>query len=192
MSYIIGIESEQWKKVPFANDYEVSSIGNVRKRINKTHPERKQFVQIKSFLDKDGYLRVQISSQHFPRKKIHIHRLVFVTFCNELIPGLVVCHLDGNKRNNTPSNLQQCTQKENISHKRLHGTWQAGEKHPMAKLTNEQAMQIREALQLADKSKSGRLKRNQAARIAESLQLSVQQVFSISRTRSSYAIYPGV
>ena len=176
-----------WRPVPFAPRYEVSNHGQIRKRINITHPERRQYAPIKPFFDKDGYLRVGLSG-----KKIHVHRIVYATFQGSLTDGLVVCHLDGDRRNNVPENLYQCTQKENISHKIGHGTWQAGESHPKAKHTNAQALAVRDALKDAHRNKEGRLVRGQALNIASSLNVPVTLVRAISRKRSGYALHTGV
>ena len=49
------------------------------------------------------------------RKNFYVHRLVAEAFC-ERTHGNVVNHIDYNKRNNAASNLEWCTQKENIHH----------------------------------------------------------------------------
>lgn len=180
---IVGIE--EWKPHPQGSGYEVSNLGNVRKRINVTHPERKQYCDIKPFYDKDGYKRIQLTIQG-KAKKIHVHRLVYSIFIGELKDGFVCCHIDGNKLNNHPSNLLQATQKENIGHKRQHGTWQAGENHPRAKLTNDQVGRIQLELMCAMRTPTGRLKKKEVARISFSTGVDVSLIYSISRTRSTY------
>lgn len=58
-------------------------------------------------------------------------------------PGFHCAHLDGNKYNNNVKNLAWVTPKENVEHKKQHGTFHTGEKCYQAKLTNEQANEIR-------------------------------------------------
>lgn len=171
-----------WKTVPTSPRYEVSDQGEVRKRINATHPERRQLHYMKQSSDKDGYLKVTLN-----RKHIHVHRVVYSAFCGGLSNGLVVCHLDGDKTNNSASNLSQVTQKENISHKRMHNTWQSCENHPLAKLTNEQALLIKRQLSIAPRSRSGRLARGVADQVAKLAGVHKGLVFNISRSRSGYA-----
>jgi len=181
---VLGIE--EWKSYPKSEAYEISSLGNVRKRINIFHPERnKPYLFMVPFFDKDGYKRIALSING-KSKKIHIHRLVYETFNGSLVNGLVCCHIDGNRINNTPENLTQATQKENIGHKREHGTWQAGENHPRAKLTKEQAGRIQLELQCSKRTPTGRLKKNEVERIATTIGVDKNLIYSISRTRSTY------
>lgn len=91
---------------------------------------------LKPFFDKDGYQRITLRVNK-KQKKIHVHRLVYSVFVGDLQKGMVVCHIDGNILNNHYLNLKQATQKQNISDKLFHGTWQAGDAHPMVKYSDE-------------------------------------------------------
>lgn len=62
-----------------------------------------------------GYLRVQIFHKGKKYRKL-VHRLVMETFYPDADFSLQVNHKDGNKRNNKLSNLEWCTQKENMRH----------------------------------------------------------------------------
>lgn len=93
-------------------------------------------------IDRYGYKTVRISSDGKQSWK-KVHRLVCEAFNGPCPEGWQCCHLDGNKGNNAPSNLRWATAKENTSHKRLHGTHQAGEAHPRARLNQEQVSDIR-------------------------------------------------
>lgn len=57
-------------------------------------------------------------------------------------PSHVIRHLDGDHTNDAPDNLLWGTMKENNADKRRHGTAGIGERHHMAKLTEEQARAI--------------------------------------------------
>lgn len=76
-------------------------------------------------------------------KRITIHRIVAEAFLGPCPPGLEVCHLDGNRSNNVASNLRYDTRKNNLADRENHGTSQRGERNPSAKLTDEQAEDIR-------------------------------------------------
>jgi hypothetical protein len=175
------IKQEFWKPIPFADKYEVSSYGNLRRNINKNHPERRQTVYLKQEVTTNGYLRLSINKQRYLA-----HRLVYLMFVGPLEEGKVVCHIDGNAKNNYFSNLLQATQKENISHKREHGTWQAGENHPNAKLSNMQAIAIKKLLNESFRGKDGRLGHGQAKVIAKNIGVETSLVLSLSRKRSGY------
>ena len=158
-------------------DYEVSDLGNVRRRINQDHPERKRPYHYHRLIDDGvGTVRVQLKSG----KKI-VSRLVYQTFVGELVDGLVIAHKDGDYTNNIPSNLEQVTQKENISHKRMHGTWQACEKHPMARKHHsyETACDIRRCLAGAKRTKTGRLAKGEVTRISQMFNVSKHFVSDI-------------
>lgn len=104
---IIGMEGK----------FQVSDLGRVRSlsypvidyrgytlRINKgrIHTPRKHT---------GGYLRVQLH-----RKDYYIHRLVATHFKIRREDQTYVNHLDGDKTNNKATNLEWCTQSENLKH----------------------------------------------------------------------------
>ena len=60
-----------------------------------------------------GYLAVDLGRKG---GRHSIHRLVARTFLENYSEDLVVNHLDGNKTNNQLSNLEMCTNAENLQH----------------------------------------------------------------------------
>jgi hypothetical protein len=180
------ITVEEWKPYPKDGRYQVSSIGNVRKKINTSHPERSQYLYMTPFYDKNGYKRIALAIDG-KSIKISIHRLVYETFIGDIEEGFVCCHIDGVKTNNYWFNLKKATQKENIGHKRGHGTWQEGEKHPKSKLTNEQALKVIDLLKSAKRTICGKLQKKEPLRISIESGVEVRMIYNISRARSSYA-----
>jgi len=80
---------EQYKEIPFAENYLVSDFGNVKsKRYNKP---------LKGDLNNSGYKRVQLGNSN---NKHFIHRLVAETFLKKDLLRAFVNHKDGNKQNN--------------------------------------------------------------------------------------------
>jgi hypothetical protein len=77
------------------------------------------------------------------RTQRSVHRLVCEAFHGSPPPGHVAAHLNGDSHDNRASNLRWCTHAENAAHKKLHGTSQEGEAHPLAKLTAEDVLSIR-------------------------------------------------
>ena len=69
---------------------------------------------LKNSITHDGYARIALKYEKGKEKKYRINRLVFQTFVGNLVDGLVIDHIDGNRLNNHYSNLRQITQKENI------------------------------------------------------------------------------
>jgi hypothetical protein len=65
--------------------------------------------------NRDGYLRIQLYSVN-GCEFVSIHRLIAETFIPNPENKPFVNHIDGNKQNNRVSNLEWCTQKENIAH----------------------------------------------------------------------------
>lgn len=66
--------------------------------------------------DKDGYKMVTLTKNGI-QKKYRVHRLIAMTFIpNNDIKRKFVNHIDGNKKNNIPSNLEWCTASENTIH----------------------------------------------------------------------------
>jgi hypothetical protein len=76
-----------------------------------------------------------------------VHRLVCMAFhgaCNKR--GIQVRHLNGNPSDNRPENLMWGTQYENWQDRKAHDRGSEGEKHPMAKLSNEDAAHLKWAI----------------------------------------------
>lgn len=72
-----------------------------------------------------------------------VHLLVLEAFHGQHPEGCQARHLDGNRLNNAANNLAWGTPKENGQDKVLHGTSLRGEIHNCAKLTEEQAREIK-------------------------------------------------
>lgn len=91
-----------------------------------------------------GYLSVNLydgkrSSSHT------VHSLVALAFIGPRPDGKQVNHIDGDKQNNAPSNLEYVTQSENMRHAFDTGLYvpKRGEEHCNAKLTSRQVVSIR-------------------------------------------------
>lgn len=121
--------------------------GMITKSDGKSYPIKKRV--LKPFTSKTGYKIIDLKldlRQHFC-----VHRLVLETF-NPVaeMKKLQVNHIDGNKSNNVLSNLEWCTQIENMHHALEHGLFKPqdrfGEKHPFCKLTTNDVFKIRELL----------------------------------------------
>jgi hypothetical protein len=72
-----------------------------------------------------------------------IHHLMLESFDFPRPKGAVCRHLNNNAGDNRLENLKWGTQKENIHDKKLHGTWQSKEKHPMVKMNSKKIKLIR-------------------------------------------------
>ena len=97
--------SMTWKPiVGFEDCGEVSNTGLIR---NKHGLIRKTTVS------KNGYERVGFRGG---QETVFVHRLVARAFCDECADGLEINHKDGDKLNNTASNLEWVTKSENIKH----------------------------------------------------------------------------
>jgi hypothetical protein len=94
---------EIWKEVPGYPDYEVSDQGNIRSlkfgEINMLSP-----VKI------GKYLAVNLGNKHAVRKHwtVYIHHLVSIVFLGHWPKkgSTVLNHIDGNRYNNRPENLE--------------------------------------------------------------------------------------
>lgn len=72
---------------------------------------------ISEYTDKDGYKKVRLSNGDGKRKVFSVHRLILETFSpKENSHLLQVNHIDGDKANNSISNLEWVSAQENIQH----------------------------------------------------------------------------
>lgn len=144
------METETWKPIKgYEGLYEVSDLANI-KSINKTkkNPLTNGISKykdriIKPFLANNGYLRVAMHKDGIQRK--HTLSVVVATaYCPNPLNKPKVNHLDGNKLNNRPPNLEWCTVLENNNHSRLVlGNDFKGERVRTSKLKTHQVIEIR-------------------------------------------------
>lgn len=112
---------EQWKDIEgYEGLYQVSSFGRVKRILDihvinglvfKKPTER----MLKATDNGRGYLIVFLNSNG-KRKNHYVHRLVACAFCEKKNENDVVNHIDYDTKNNYSSNLEWCSQEENIRH----------------------------------------------------------------------------
>lgn len=120
---------EVWKNI---NGYEgLYKISNFGKVINNKGKVKSTYINNKGYccisLYKDG------KGKHYT-----LHRLVAEAFIQNDYGLNQVNHIDGNKLNNTVSNLEWCNQAQNYTHGMANFYYSHNEDHYFAKLTNEQ------------------------------------------------------
>lgn len=140
-------EVEVWLEVPGYNgDYLASSFGRIKTmRIGR----RRNYCEkiLAAWKNNAGYLTVRVSRGGKTSTKF-VHRLIATAFHGSPDSTLEVDHLDGDKENNRPDNLQWTTHSKNLKRavERL-GQWQhirSGENHHKAKLTERRVEEIRQ------------------------------------------------
>jgi hypothetical protein len=117
--------TEVWKPVPgFGGFYEASTEGRIRsidrvirKMSRWGHPVelRLRGRVLKPRVDGAGYLLVQPCGGS-GREPTNVHRMVAAAFHGVPVERLDVNHIDGDRLNNRPENLEWCTRAENMAH----------------------------------------------------------------------------
>lgn len=92
---------EKWEPYPLDNDYEISTIGNVRSFKGGRSTPRKMSPGI----DNTGYYRVVMTIDGKVKYK-RVHRILAETFIGDIKEGLIVDHIDRNKLNNRLDNIR--------------------------------------------------------------------------------------
>lgn len=143
---------ERWKPVPGLEKYIAASDMGRIKRLERTCMARTGISQTRPeklyqpFCHANGYLVIALKIGAV-RKKYCVHRLVALAFVSGYFDGAHVDHIDGNKTNNIPSNLEWVTENENTRRQWANGLVNIrGEKHPSSKLTNNQVAKIKHML----------------------------------------------
>lgn len=108
------------KEIKGFENYCITEEGEVWSKLNS--------IFLFKLINTGGYYQVTLYSNGI-KKHFRIHRLVGEYHINN--PLLLKClnHKDGNKLNNHVSNLEWCTQKENIKHSWINGLSKVGQKH---------------------------------------------------------------
>src|SRR6185295_1865233 len=146
--------SEEWKTIPFAPSYEVSTFGQVRSWMiwggggNGRSLARPRLLQ--PSLKKKGYYGVILSTSE-GRKDFRINRLVAMAFIPNPENKPQVNHKDLNKINNRVDNLEWALAVENVQHAiengvlwGQHGQGAKGERNAKAKLSEDDIRKIKE------------------------------------------------
>lgn len=135
--------NEIWKPVVNNNQYEISNLGNVRSKgksyIDKLGRKQNRKPKILNVrVATIGYMCVDLKYDNVWKQK-HIHRLIAEAFIPNPENKSTVNHIDGNKLNNSISNLEWNTYSENNKHAVDNGLRQSpwtnitGNKHPQSK-----------------------------------------------------------
>ena len=111
---------EEWQDIiGYECIYKISNLGNIESydRVLKNHNGSYLFRsrKINSFISKLGYAKVHLSLNG-KHKEFSVHRLIAKAFIPNLENKPEVNHIDGNKLNNSISNLEWCTRSENLQH----------------------------------------------------------------------------
>lgn len=125
---------EIWKSVSdWEGKYEVSSLGRVRSLDRKIKGRvlgyftfrKGRVLKLKKLVQNSYMVAVMNDNKIFYKL---VHRLVALAFIPNPKDKPCVNHIDNNPQNNHVSNLEWCTQKENVQHAYRQGRWRGSKK----------------------------------------------------------------
>lgn len=90
-----------------------------------------------------GYLKVSLYDSSGKFKQFLVHRLILLVFAGPCPDGMQACHKDGNRINNSISNLRWDTVEANHADKIIHGTTNRGERHGNSRFTKDDIVKMR-------------------------------------------------
>lgn len=140
--------TEIWNPVVGFAGYEVSDHSNVRttrarngRGVCKPRPIKARALSGKP------YLRVTLTDNEGKQVDRKVHLLVLEAFRGPRPnPKMDGCHEDGNAQHNTLSNLYWGTKKDNAQDRVRHGTQVHGTTHPLVELTEQQVLEVKQAM----------------------------------------------
>lgn len=92
--------------------FRIDDLGQVWRMVDRPGGEKLHTPRRAEYEASNGYFRIKVSIAGV-RLDVAAHRIVFRIAYNGIAPGYVVDHLDRDKKNNHPSNLQAVTVSEN-------------------------------------------------------------------------------
>ena len=90
----------------FGCKYQVSTWGRIRNESGQI---------LKPFETEKGYLKIVLQNEQ-GKHRLRVHRIVASTFLYNPYGYDCVNHIDGNKKNNSVSNLEYCDNADNVKH----------------------------------------------------------------------------
>ena len=149
------IVQEEWKDIKgYESVYQISNLGRVKRIAGKCLSKANSYRTVTesiltTFPNKTRHNYIYVNLNNNGLKQFRVSRLVAIHFIDNPNNLPEVNHIDGNKNNNCVTNLEWCTQLENIRHSFKIGTHKIrkGNDAPNSKLTEEQVRLIREELQ---------------------------------------------
>ncbi|VEV88292.1 HNH homing endonuclease [Staphylococcus phage HMGUsa2] len=137
-------EGEIWKDIRgYEGLYQVSNFGRVRsldRVIKDKGGDRKQKGRELKGRNTKWSLSVSLCSKG-KCKSFSIHYLVALMFIGERPKGALICHNDGDYKNNRADNIRYDTERENMI-----DMYRQGGKSPIGKLSTEQVLEIKKLL----------------------------------------------
>lgn len=116
--------------------YMFSETGKVVSHIRKK-PRVLKPIRMGNYL---GLQLVSIDGQ----KKEYLHRLIAEAFHGPCPDGMICCHINGKAHDNRAENLRWDTPRANNLDRNIHGTAPVGERNPMARLTQDAVLRMRQ------------------------------------------------
>lgn len=131
---------ERWAIVPFATNYECSTLGRIRRCVPGLNGQRYANRMMSQSLGLGGYPRVNLQIPGRTRHKFFtVHRVVLITFKGPPPPDRKLgAHGDGNRTNNRLDNLRWASNKENAADRVRHGNQNCGFSPSRSNLSQEQ------------------------------------------------------
>jgi len=128
------MDTEEWRPTREVEGYEVSNLGRVR------HAEKGTIKGAP--VARNGY-RVVNLWRHNKGRVCYVHSLVAEAFIGTRPPQMSVNHIDGDRLNNLPANLEYMTLADNSRDQAANGRAAKGERNGHAKLTADQVREIK-------------------------------------------------
>lgn len=140
------VANHEWRDIPEWPGYRVSKCGIVQScKIRNGRGFKSDWTTLKPRRSRDGY--ISIGLKNVPKRTfIPIHVIVLMAWVGPRPDGMLACHNDGNKGNNTLKNLRWDTPKANAQDAIKHGTWLHGEIHPESILNDQAVVRMYELL----------------------------------------------
>lgn len=138
--------TEIWQPVVgYETLYQVSSLGRVRRMLNRSGNPLREPLILQLITRQRGYLNVNLWKQnrHHSRR---VHRVVMAAFIGPVPEGMQVNHRNGIKTDNSLDNLEYVSPAENVRHAKEVLHVNQGERHPSHRLSDMAVRHIRTAV----------------------------------------------
>ena len=135
------MECKRLKEYPYYKIYENGEVWRMEHR--STCGINLKTMKLRAYKTKNNYLMVSLHDREGKRKRLYLHRLVYMAFFGDIPPKHEIDHIDGDRANCNVSNLRHCNHRNNCNNPKSIAKYKVANALDKGKFNREKMMAAR-------------------------------------------------